>query len=157
MEAPTTHHSDTPTTHFSYGQRDSARLREGSERRADSISDLHQCCRRRGGWGDGGKVSAAHHSFERRWDWVGAVSGHQRRHELEASRDWGERHLIMDGLLPIIRRVRRPLVPVDGTTGGADAKPALVPVKVLPEPAAPVKSDEQKETLEKIASSESAK
>ncbi len=30
----------------------------------------------------------------------------------------------MNGLFPIIRRVRRPLVPVQGTTGGADAKPA---------------------------------
>ena len=30
----------------------------------------------------------------------------------------------MNGLYPIIRRVRRPLVPlVDGTAGGADAKP----------------------------------
>ena len=30
----------------------------------------------------------------------------------------------MNGLYPIIRRVRRPLVPVEGTAGGADAKPA---------------------------------
>jgi hypothetical protein len=29
----------------------------------------------------------------------------------------------MTGLYPIIRRVRRPLVPVEGTAGGADAKP----------------------------------
>ena len=33
----------------------------------------------------------------------------------------------MDGLLPIVRRVRRPLVPVAGAAGGADAKPAVAP------------------------------
>jgi hypothetical protein len=32
----------------------------------------------------------------------------------------------MDGLLPIIRRVRRPLLPVETAT---DAKPVVVPVK----------------------------
>ncbi len=32
----------------------------------------------------------------------------------------------MEGLLPIIRRVRRPLVPMAGAAGGADAKPAVV-------------------------------
>ena len=42
---------------------------------------------------------------------------------------------VMDGLLPIIRRVRRPLVPVAGAAGGADAKPAAVPAKARPEPA----------------------
>ena len=62
----------------------------------------------------------------------------------------------MDGLLPIIRRVRRPLVPVEGTTGGADAKPAVVPVKIVPEPAAAVKSEQPKETHGEIASSEAA-
>ncbi len=44
---------------------------------------------------------------------------------MEADRDWRERHLGMEGLLPIIRRVRRPLLPVEGP---ADAKPAVAPV-----------------------------
>jgi len=42
---------------------------------------------------------------------------------------------VMDGLLPIIRRVRRPLVPVEGTAGGADAKPAVVAPNPGVEPA----------------------
>ena len=41
-------------------------------------------------------------------------------HELEANRDWGERDL-MNGLFPIIRRVRRPLLPADGG-GGCQAR-----------------------------------
>ena len=65
------------------------------------------------------------HLLERRRDWCGAVPGDQRRHELEADRDWRERHLSMNGLLPIIRRVRRPLLPVEAP---ADAKPAAAPV-----------------------------
>ena len=34
----------------------------------------------------------------------------------------------MNGLYPIIRRVRRPLAPMAGAAGGADAKPAVAPV-----------------------------
>ena len=52
------------------------------------------------------------------------MPGNQRWHELEADRDWSERHLNMTGLLPIIRRVRRPLLPVEAP---ADAKPVVVP------------------------------
>jgi hypothetical protein len=40
----------------------------------------------------------------------------------------------MNGLYPIIRRVRRPLVPVEGAAGGADAKPAPVLGAAKPEP-----------------------
>jgi hypothetical protein len=39
----------------------------------------------------------------------------------------------MSGLLPIIRRVRRPLLPPEAPT---DAKPAVVPVKVQAAPTA---------------------
>ena len=41
----------------------------------------------------------------------------------------------MNGLLPIIRRVRRPLLPPEAAT---DAKPAAVPVKVQAAPTAAV-------------------
>jgi hypothetical protein len=68
------------------------------------------------------------------------VPGDQRRHELEANRDRRELHLShgetyqhtnMDGLYPIIRRVRRPLVPVEATPAGrpVDVKPAAAAVQ----------------------------
>ena len=43
----------------------------------------------------------------------------------------------MNGLLPIIRRVRRPLLPPEAPT---DAKPAAVPVKVQAAPTVAVPS-----------------
>ncbi|HOX59735.1 MAG TPA: hypothetical protein PLC99_22865 [Verrucomicrobiota bacterium] len=51
----------------------------------------------------------------------------------------------MDGLLPIIRRARRSLVPVAGAAGGADAKPAGVAVKVKPEQASAGQEQQRKE------------
>ncbi len=51
----------------------------------------------------------------------------------------------MDGLLPIIRRVRRSLVPVAGAAGGADAKPVVVAVRVKPEPASAGQEQQRKE------------
>ena len=45
---------------------------------------------------------------------------------------------VMDGLLPMIRRVRRPLVPVEGPAGGTVAAPpipAAAPVVAVPDPA----------------------
>jgi len=51
---------------------------------------------------------------------------------------------VMDGLLPVVRRVRRPLVPVDGTAGGADAKPAVVAPKPGVEPALGTVNDRRK-------------
>ena len=44
-------------------------------------------------------------------------------------------------MFPIIRRVRRPLVPV---AVPADAKPAVVPVKVKPEPASGEQNEQRK-------------
>ena len=44
-------------------------------------------------------------------------------------------------MFPIIRRVRRPLVPV---TVPADAKPVVVPVKVKPEPASGEQNEQRK-------------
>jgi hypothetical protein len=44
----------------------------------------------------------------------------------------------MNGLLPIIRRVRRPLLPVDWA---ADAKPVVVAVKVQSAPTAAVPTE----------------
>ena len=54
-------------------------------------------------------------------------------------------HLIMDGLLPIIRRVRRPLVPVGGAAGGADAKPVAVAVKTAAGPAVAGQGERRKD------------
>jgi hypothetical protein len=82
------------------------------------------------------------------------VPGDQRRHELEANRDWRKRHLIMDGLLPIIRRVRRPLLPVEATT---DAKPAVVPAKPVGEPVQDGQHDQRKETDGKAVASQPRK
>ena len=48
----------------------------------------------------------------------------------------------MNGLLPIIRRVRRPLLPVEAP---ADAKPVAVPVKVKPEPVVDGQGERRKE------------
>jgi hypothetical protein len=58
----------------------------------------------------------------------------QRVRKAESRKEKAE----MDGLLPIIRRVRRPLVPVGGTAGGTDAAPASVPVAAAVAPVAPV-------------------
>jgi hypothetical protein len=60
----------------------------------------------------------------------------------------------MNGLLPIIRRVRRPLLPVEAT---ADAKPMVVPVKANPEPVAGRQEQQRKEDDGKATSSEPAK
>ena len=62
----------------------------------------------------------------------------------------------MSELLPIIRRVRRPLVPVDGAAGGADAKPAVAPVKAVPERAGCPQDAKRKEDDGEAAASEPA-
>ena len=60
----------------------------------------------------------------------------------------------MNGLLPIIRRVRRPLLPVEAT---ADAKPAVAPAKLTAEPVLGAPNHERKESDGKAAASEPAK
>jgi hypothetical protein len=70
----------------------------------------------------------------------------------------------MNGLLPIIRRVRRPLLPVEGLAGGhqADARPVVVQVIPAPEPVADaaeqpkVMQPKRKEPRGKAASTEPA-
>ena len=59
----------------------------------------------------------------------------------------------MNGLYPIIRRVRRPLVPVDGTAGGADAKPAA-PVEQRAAEASEVQLQPEKEKRGEATSTE---
>ena len=67
----------------------------------------------------------------------------------------------MNGLYPIIRRVRRPLLPVEAA---AEAKPAVVQAAPAPEPTAAVESAPRKDTQPKrkdkrgkVAASEPAK
>jgi len=64
---------------------------------------------------------------------------------------------VMDGLLPIIRRVRRPLVPVDGTAGGADAKPAVAAPKPEVEPALGTVNDRRKVSDDKATAPQGRK
>jgi len=65
----------------------------------------------------------------------------------------------MDGLLPIIRRVRRPLLPVEGPAGGhqADAKPAAVPVTAKVEPAVDAQAERRKNDDGQVAPVKPAK
>ena len=58
----------------------------------------------------------------------------------------------MSKLFPIIRRVRRPLVPVEAP---ADTKPAVLAAKAKPEPNGSVQSEQRKDDNGKATSNES--
>lgn len=60
----------------------------------------------------------------------------------------------MSGLLPIIRRVRRPLLPPEAPT---DAKPVTVPGKVAGEPVPEGQGQQRKEGDGKVATSQPRK
>ena len=60
----------------------------------------------------------------------------------------------MSKLFPIIRRVRRPLVPVEAP---AEAKPAVLAAKAKPEPDGSVRSEQRKDDNGKATSNESSK
>ena len=57
----------------------------------------------------------------------------------------------MNGLYPIIRRVRRPLVPVEAPAG---AKPAVLPAKPAGEPVRGGQNDQRKENDGKAVASQ---
>ena len=59
----------------------------------------------------------------------------------------------MSGLLPIIRRVRRPLLPVEAPT---DAKPVVVPAKPAAEPVRGGQDDQRKENHGEVAPAQQA-
>jgi hypothetical protein len=61
----------------------------------------------------------------------------------------------MNGLYPIIRRVRRPLVPVEGASGGADAKPTA-PAALQPAEATKTQPQPEREKHGEATSNESA-
>src|SRR5438552_3531532 len=98
---------------------------EDSRRRAveSEKSAVHECSFADCGWHYSGKESGSVALSEYRRDGICSVPGAQRWDELEANRHW--RECDMNGLYPIIRRARRPLIIQDDDSGPAPPPPPL--------------------------------